>query len=184
MIRTKRIKHLLLAICVFSCLFIVHPGVALAAEGDPCQPGKGGVLLGLPTWYEYLPGHVDKRGNCVPQLSTKTVNNQSAVDISSIWLVGLAIIEILLRIGGMVAVGYVIFGGFKYITSQGSPDATKAARNTIINAFIGLVIVMIAAVSVNFLANLLTPANNGAETSMLFLTKEARLTEETTWYIS
>ena len=50
----------------------------------------------------------------------------------------------------MVAMGYTIFGGFKYMTSQGEPDATKKAQGTVTNALIGLAIAMLATAIVGF----------------------------------
>lgn len=82
------------------------------------------------------------------------VNSFHTLDTnSSFLLIALAVLDDLLRVAALVAVAYVIFGGFKYITSQGSPDGTKNAQSTIINAMVGLVIAIIAASVVAFLGN-------------------------------
>jgi len=101
-----------------------------------------GSFLGLPVWYKYLNVVKDANGNC-------TVNN--FVIPGDIVLVALAVVEILLRIGGMVGVAYVIWGGIKYVTSQGEPDKAQSARQTIIYATIGVVISISATVVVNFI---------------------------------
>src|SRR5437764_11983375 len=98
-----------------------------AAVKDAC---KGGGFLGFPTWYEYLHGQTTHDGLCSPKLTS----------LSDIWLIAAAIIEILLRVAALVAVGFVIYGGAKYITSQGESEATTKARDTIVNALIGLAI--------------------------------------------
>lgn len=54
---------------------------------------------------------------------------------------------------GLVAVVMIIFGGFKYITSAGESNNMTAARNTIIYAVIGLVIVALAQFIVKFVLN-------------------------------
>lgn len=150
----------LYALSILTAILLLGAPLHHAYAAGACTP-NGVSFLGLPTWYKYLPGDTDKDGHCVPKISgctssvTGTCNAQSGVELANIWLIGLAILELLLRIGGLVAVGIVTFGGFKYITSQGSPDATKSARNTIVNAFIGIVIILIATVSVNFAAKLL-----------------------------
>ena len=54
------------------------------------------------------------------------------------------IINILSAIVGVVAVIMIIFGGFKFITSGGDASSTKSARDTILYAIVGLVIVAIA----------------------------------------
>lgn len=102
----------------------------------------GGGFLGFPTWYEYLPGHYDDNGVCSPQLGS----------LSNVWLILAAIIEIMLRAAAILAVGFVIYGGVTYMTSQGEPDKTAKARGTIINALVGLVIAVIAATTVGFIA--------------------------------
>jgi hypothetical protein len=66
-------------------------------------------------------------------------------------LIGLAILDDLIRIAALVAVGYVIYGGIQYVTSQGSPDATGKAQQTIINALIGVVLATLAASIVNLI---------------------------------
>ncbi len=52
---------------------------------------------------------------------------------------------------GVVAVFMIIIGGFKYITSGGDTNGVSAAKNTIIYAIIGLVIVALAQVAVKFI---------------------------------
>lgn len=91
----------------------------------------------FPTWYEYLP--------CVggqPQLTS----------ISGIWLIVAAIIDILLRVAAIIAVFLIIYAGIQYSTSRGEPDQTRKALNTIIYAAIGLIICILAAVIVTFIA--------------------------------
>ncbi len=108
----------------------------------------------LPTWYRYLP--VDKSsvtGKCEVQFNLMEGGKFNGSDIL---LVGLSVIDILLRIAALVAVGFVIYGGIRYITSQGSPDGTKGAQNTIINAVAGLAITMVAAAFVAFIGNTIT----------------------------
>lgn len=96
-------------------------------------------LFGIfPTWYQYL----TLNSNCQP-----TINS-----LSDIWLIVAAVIEILLRLASLVAVVFVIYGGIAFIVSQGSPDQTTKARTTIIDALIGLLISVSAAILVGFLA--------------------------------
>jgi len=104
---------------------------------------SGGSFLGFPTWYHYLQGSTDaSNGLCSPQIG----------GLSDIWLIVAAIIEILLRVAALVAVVFVMIGGFNYITSQGEPDKTAHARGAIINAIVGLSISVLAAVIVGFIA--------------------------------
>lgn len=59
---------------------------------------------------------------------------------------------------GVVAVVMIIFGGFRYITSGGDSGNISNAKNTIIYAIIGLVIVALAQFIVQFVLN---RASNG-----------------------
>jgi len=102
---------------------------------------KGGGFLGFPPWYEYLPS-INSNGLCSPQIQKLT----------DVWLIVAAIIEILLRVAALVAVGFVIYGGFSYMTSQGDPSQTAKAKGTIINALVGLVIAVMAAAVISFIA--------------------------------
>jgi hypothetical protein len=116
----------------------------LSLFADSC---KGGGFLGFPTWYEYLPGTTDpNNGLCTPQLN----------DLSNIWLVVAAVIEIMLRVAAIVAVAFIIYGSITYITSQGEPDSTKRAKDTIVNALVGLAIAVLAAAIIQFIAGSIT----------------------------
>lgn len=73
----------------------------------------------------------------------------------------------ILILGGMVALLFLIWGGFRYMTAQGDPKAISAARGTIVSAIIGLVLlasvlVILAIIEdvlkINILGNIVTPA--------------------------
>lgn len=102
-------------------------------------------FFGFPHWYQYLDGETDALGKCVPTFDLGSIN--------SLWGVALALADILLYVAGIVAVGYVIYGGFLYMTSSGEPERTRNAKNTIMNAIIGLVIAIISSVLVAFIGS-------------------------------
>jgi hypothetical protein len=56
----------------------------------------------------------------------------------------------------MIAVIMMVIGGLKYITSQGDEDAATAAKNTILYAIVGLVVIGFSAVVVNFVISTFT----------------------------
>ncbi|MEK7561345.1 MAG: pilin [Patescibacteria group bacterium] len=66
------------------------------------------------------------------------------------------IINIFSLIVGVVAVIMIIFGGFKYITSAGNQESVKTAKQTLIYALIGLIIVALAQIIVKFVLNTAT----------------------------
>lgn len=105
-----------------------------------CEKGS---LFGIPTWYKYLRKNPD---DC----SVIIKFNGDGANPNDIWLVLLGVIDILLYLGGVVAVGYLIYGGVLYMVSQGEPDKTNSAKTVMLNAVIGLVIVLFAVPLVAF----------------------------------
>jgi Type IV secretion system pilin len=65
-------------------------------------------------------------------------------------------VNIFSAIVGVISVIMIIFGGFKYITSGGDSNNVSAAKNTIIYAVIGLVVVAMAQFIVQFVLNKVT----------------------------
>lgn len=60
------------------------------------------------------------------------------------------IINLLSVVGGVLAVIFIIVGGLKYITSAGKQESVAGAKNTLLYAIIGLVLVAMAQVIVRF----------------------------------
>lgn len=146
----------IIALFIFACC-LVMPVSNVAA----CSLGES--IAGVPTWYKYFDGEMDPSGRCSVVLPT--VRDDEGRDVTdwskSIGYVSIAITEILLRIAALVAVGYIIYGGYRYILSQGDPESAKSARQTIINALIGLVIAVASASIVHFVAHRLTAPDPG-----------------------
>lgn len=71
------------------------------------------------------------------------------------------IINIVSVVVGVVAVIMIVFGGFKYITSGGDSSNVSSAKNTIIYAIIGLVIVALAQFIVRFVLDRSVVASSG-----------------------
>jgi Type IV secretion system pilin len=118
---------------------------AYAATAENCASSSSS-FLGFPTWYKYL--------------SPTFENGECRLDVvfpDSISKIVLAVVEILLRIGGLAAVVFVIYGGIQFILSQGdvvnNVPKTTIARHTVVNALIGLVIAMVATAIVRLVGN-------------------------------
>ena len=105
---------------------------------------KSGNFFGFPSWNEYLHTHDDRQ--CAPHLT----------GINDIWLIGLALIEILLRIAVLAAIFFVLYAGIKYSASRGNPDKAQSAKNTLTDALTGLIIAVVAAAVVGFIAGRFT----------------------------
>lgn len=113
-------------------------------------------LLTFPAWYRGLTKQ--EGGECVMK-SPADFNSGNGVKQSGIstyiWKIVLNIIEIVLQLIGYIAVGFIIFGGYRYMISAGSPDGMVKARKTITNAVIGLVISILSVGIVNLVAGAL-----------------------------
>ncbi len=101
-----------------------------------CTPGITGIDLRIPTWYKYL-----ECNDNVPIIE----NIDDAKRIAA------GILDIVVWLAGAAAVFFIIYGGIKYITSQGVPDKVAQARQTIIYAVAGLITAIIAETAIRFI---------------------------------
>lgn len=131
-----RIANIATAFSSLLTVLLLVPKSALAA--GKCEKEVAG-FLNFPTWYKYI---IESEGPPC-QLKPELMANVPGVL--------LAIFEIILRVGGILAVVMVLYGGFQFILSQAEPDKVKGARGTIINAIIGLIITMSAVAIVNLI---------------------------------
>ena len=95
-----------------------------------------GTFLGIPTWYEYLDSCTDPNINA----------------LNDIWLIGLALLDILLSLTVIVAIFYFLFGAIQMITARGNPESIAGARSSMVNALIGVAVAFLAATFVSFIA--------------------------------
>lgn len=72
------------------------------------------------------------------------------------------VINVFSVVVGFIAIVMMIYGGFKYITSSGDSGNVTAAKNTIMYALIGLIIVALAQLIVRFVLAKSFSAANGA----------------------
>ena len=63
------------------------------------------------------------------------------------------VVNVLLFILGAIAVIVIIIGGIRYTTSNGDPGQTKAAKDTILYAVVGLIVAILAYAIVSFVLN-------------------------------
>lgn len=112
---------------------------------QPCTV-PGGQLFFLPHWWEYL-NTTGSGANCIYVFSFP----------GDILPVALAIVDMLLRVAGLVAIISIIIAGVTYMTAGGQVDKTAAAKKRIYNSLAGLAIVAVAAAAVGFIGNSLNP---------------------------
>jgi hypothetical protein len=126
-----------LAIMGASLLLSFVPAVALPAAAHADDIGDIGNCLSQGSG---LNANID--GTCEP--AETDAGTKKIQDIVTL------IVNIFSVIVGIVAVIMIIYGGFKYITSGGDSGNITSAKNTIIYAIIGLVVVALAQFLVQF----------------------------------
>jgi type IV secretory pathway VirB2 component (pilin) len=112
---------------------IATPQTTFAATPGSCESR---AFLGFPPWYRDLT-EIDSAGDCAI-LSPSDVGGLSTF----IWKIVLNVIEIGLILAGWIALFFILYGGFLFITGGGNASQVEKARKSIFNAVIGLVISM------------------------------------------
>jgi hypothetical protein len=92
--------------------------------------------------------------------SSFTCSGTTGVGINNLASIGHTVVNYFSILIGVVAVIMIIVGGFRYITSGGDSGKVGSAKNTLIYAIIGLVIVALAQIIVHFV---LSTTNNAVQ---------------------
>ena len=129
-----------LALVVFGLLVLTPSQLALAQAQPQDGCGDTRYFLGIPSWDRGL-------------TSCEDIGIDELVDsdkkANPIFIVMLNITEMITRLAGLVAIVFVIVGGFKYVLSEGNPQKVSEAQATVMNAVIGLVIAVLAIAVIN-----------------------------------
>lgn len=140
----------IISLALFSSVMIATaaPSFAGAATTPDNSPTCGGAkFLTMPAWYKGVAAK-DANGDC--NVSVEAAGG----DLKTfIWKIAFNIVEIMLNIVAYVSAAFVIVGGFKYLTSAGSPDGNVKGRKTILNAVVGLIISIMSIGIVNLITS-------------------------------
>lgn len=101
-------------------------------------------ILTFPVWYRNLPTDAD----CGLEGPAQLPGGLSEY----IWIIVLNVVEIGLQAVAYMTIFFIIYGGFRFMTSAGSSDEIVKARKTITNAVIGLVISIASVAIVRLIA--------------------------------
>lgn len=127
-------KSILTAIASLAAILIISSAPVMAA---PCGDCSGSNLS---TKQAISCGSESASGSCqTPADAADNANGtiQKAINLLSV-------------IGGILAVIFLIIGGMRYVTSGGASDKVGTAKNTILYALIGLVIIALAQLIVKY----------------------------------
>lgn len=126
-------------------MFMAGTVTAVALPANTYAAGcDGPFLLGLRPWYA---GNVEmtSAGTC----DMKKPPSDDEGMAKYVWTIVLNILFDITMLVGYAAIIFVIYGGFKYIMSNGEPGKVAMAKSIITNALIGLVIGVLATIIVN-----------------------------------
>ncbi len=139
----SRFKTLL--ITIVSSLAILVPAIAVPAIAHASTPPsiKGGLNCGSNLQF------TDNANGCATPGSDATTKINDIVKL---------IINIFSVVVGIIAVIMIIVGGIRFILSGGDSTATTSARNTVLYAIVGLIVVALAQILVRYV---LARVNNG-----------------------
>ena len=145
------IKRIILSgIAMLTFVTIVPFATASAAK---CNDGS----FIFPRWYDNLCGSDGKSIAPPNGTSNKAATSTSTTEKNlTQWIgtIALNLVQMLLYVVGYVSLGYIIYGGFKYMLNGDSSSGTVAARKTIQNAIIGLVLSIMSVAIIKFVAGI------------------------------
>jgi len=89
----------------------------------------------------------------------------ASADVTKIQSFIQSIIQVLVTLGGTIAVGFFVVGGIGYITSSGNPEQLDRSKKTIMYSAVGLAVVLGAFVLSSIVTDLATTAFGAAQAS-------------------
>lgn len=144
----KKILGFILALALgITTTFAVFPaGNASATTVADCQK----TFLGLRPWYSGLVEvTTDSMQRDVCTIKSPGSITESSAQAAYFWTIILNISADVSLLVGYVAIIFVVYGGYKYILSNGEPGKVAMGKTILTNALIGLVIAILATVIVN-----------------------------------
>ncbi len=127
--------------------------------GGSVPPGGGGsATIDCPAGTSQQNG----KGICLPNSPFDTGSFAGSSNLDDLTV---KLIKWLLYGAGTVAVIFVIIGGYDYVTSAGNEETAEKGRKILINAFIGLVVIIMAYAIVTIINNILSGSDSGSSTT-------------------
>lgn len=153
----KKILALIFALVVgFQVLLPSGNAFAVVGEGSACN----GEFLGLRPWYYGLDGIGWMDGNCnikAPESGLGSDAETAGDNLATfIWTIILNILVDLFTVAGVVALGFVIYGGYLFLRSGGDVAFATKGRKTLTAALVGLLIVTLANVISRLIVTVIT----------------------------
>lgn len=143
----QKIKNFILLTITGSTLMMpaLVPALVSTASADNIS---GGVCQGV--------------NNAANNTNDNSCGNQGTGQ-TNLSTIATKIVSIFSIIVGIIAVIMIIYGGFRYITSGGDSSKVGAAKNSLVYALVGLIIVALAQLIVHYVLNNASQATSGLQ---------------------
>ncbi len=148
----SNINRILISVAVLVALLLPVASASAQSANPPASttPSKCGSSIFFPTWYDNglcdpATGNIASPGSFDDKDSGKSFGKWASI-------LALNLVTILLYVVGYTTLGFIIYGGFKYMTNGDNSSGTASAKTTVLNAVIGLVLSILSVALVKFIA--------------------------------
>lgn len=122
-------------------------GINTGNRGQGVTPSQGGTkcvtgdFLSFPAW---------NRGLTCEDNHVVIGDEEDAIP-KFVWTIVLNILDILFRVAGILAICILIYNGYQYLTSAGDSSKISKAKTGLMQAIVGLAIVILASTIIYFI---------------------------------
>ncbi len=88
-------------------------------------------------------------------------NNEDSTKF--VWIIILNIVYDLFVVVGTIAVGFIIYAGYAFLTSGGDPSKAAKARKSLVSSIAGIILSLSSTILVNTISNFIKPSENADE---------------------
>jgi hypothetical protein len=154
------VDDLLILAGIVAVVYVIYAGIKyIMSQGSPDETAKAqstliNSLLGLAlalvavALVSYIGNHV--AGSSGGSAGVSGIDVSGLPKTTATGSTVKTVLSIVDTVIGALALLFITIGGFRYVLSQGDPQATGKAKNTILYALIGLVVAVMAQIIVTF----------------------------------
>lgn len=145
---------LFLSLVGFSSLALAQGSVTPSGRTDNPSTGTSAKCVEPKAGDEFCPAEkfCYINGLCMPRPDSNVGGLRGA---STVFEVVAIVLKWLLTFAGMIAVVFIIIGGYQYVTSAGNEELAEKGKKTLINAIMGVVVVALSMAIVTIVTNTL-----------------------------
>ena len=143
---------------IFSLTFLWSEVTSVPVEAavieESVDSSCANSVLGLRPWYRGIVTR-DSSGSCtIGKIALDDNGNTKLAGF--VWVIILNLMYDASLVSSFVATGFIMWGGYKYITSEGDPSKVMSGKKIITAAVIGLVLTISASVISDTLVNVIS----------------------------